>query len=162
MPADVFLEGGDVLRVGRTLFVGLSSRTNEVGIEALRTVVQPFGYAVVPVRVPGCLHLKTACCAVDAETLLVNRAWVDIMAFTGLRLIEVPADEPWGANVLRLPDRILVSSSYPRTADLVKDLGHSVVPVAVSELHKAEAGITCMSLVFESGPQVQVSAPAHP
>jgi dimethylargininase len=152
LPPGVSLEGGDVLRVGRTLYVGLSARTTEAGLRALADVVRPFGYAVVPVRVGGCLHLKTACCAVDGETLLVNRAWMDADALTGLRLVDVPDDEPWGANVLPLPGAVLVSTAYPRTADLVRSLGQRTIDLDVTELHKAEAGLTCLSLVFDSSP----------
>ena len=112
------------------------------------SVVRPFGYSVVPVRVTGCLHLKSAACAVDEETVLVNRAWVETGPFSGLRLVDVPAAEPFGANVLRLPGAVLVSSAYPATAELVRGLGHRVVTLDVSELHKAESGLTCMSLVF--------------
>jgi dimethylargininase len=148
LPPDAFLEGGDVLRVGRTLFVGLSARTGEAGLGALQERARPFGYTTVPVRVTGCLHLKSAVCAVDDETLLVNRAWVAGDPFSGLRLVDVPAAEPFGANVLRLPGVVLVSSAYPATADQVRGLGHRVVTVDVSELHKAESGLTCMSLVF--------------
>ena len=134
---------------GRRLFVGRTARTGEAGLRALDEAVCPFGYAVVPVRVEGCLHLKTACAAVDDETLLVNRAWIDTNAFAGLRLIDVPAEEPMGANVLRLPGAVAVSAAYPRTADLVRGLGHPVTVLDISELHKAEAGLTCMSLLFE-------------
>jgi len=145
---DAFLEGGDVLRVGRTLFVGLSGRTSAAGVRALAEIVRPHGYAVVPVRVTGCLHLKSAACAVDDQTVLVNRAWVDTEPFSGLRLVDVPAAEPFGANVLRLPGAVVVSSAFPETAEVVRGLGHRVVTVDVSELHKAESGVTCMSLVF--------------
>lgn len=148
LPADVSLEGGDVLRVGRTLFVGLSGRTNEAGVRALSEVVRPFGYSVVPVRVTGCLHLKSAVCAVNDEIVLLNRAWVDAAPFTGLRLVNVPTAEPFGANVLHLPGAVVVSTAFPNTADLVGRLGQRVVLVDVSELHKAESGVTCMSLVL--------------
>ena len=148
LPADTFLEGGDVLRVGRTLFVGLSGRTGEPGVRALDGLLRPLGYSVVPVRVIGCLHLKSAACAVDEETVLVNRAWVETDPFAGLRLVDVPAAEPFGANVLRLPGAVLVSARFPATADLVLSLGQQVVMLDVSELHKAESGLTCMSLVF--------------
>jgi dimethylargininase len=148
LPADAFLEGGDVLRVGRTVFVGLSGRTGAAGVRALEGTVGPLGYAVVPVRVNGCLHLKSAACAVDDGTLLVNRAWVDAAPFAGLRLVDGPAAEPFGANVLRLPDTVVVSAAFPETAALVRGLGYRVVAVDVSELHKAESGVTCMSLVF--------------
>ena len=148
MPADAFLEGGDVLRVGRTLYVGLSGRTGEAGVEALDGIVRPLGYSVVPVRVAGCLHLKSAACAVDDETVLVNREWVATDPFRGLRLVDVPAAEPFGANVLRLPGAVLVSAAHPATADRIRGLGRQAVTVDVSELHKAESGVTCMSLVF--------------
>jgi dimethylargininase len=150
LPTEACLEGGDVLRVGRTLFVGLSARTTAAGVRALESRVRPFGYAVVPVRVAGCLHLKTACCVVDEETVLVNRAWVEADALSGVRLVDVPVDEPFGANVLRLPGLVLVSAAYPVTAGVVSDLGHRVATIDVSELHKAESGLTCMSLVFET------------
>ena len=145
LPEDAYLEGGDVLRVGRTLFVGLSGRTCEAGVRALDVIVRPLGYVVVPVRVTGCLHLKSAVCAVDDRTVLANREWIDVGPFAGLRLIDVPAAEPFGANVLRLPGAIVVSAAFPETAETI--LGRRVV-VDVSELHKAESGVTCMSLVF--------------
>lgn len=148
LPADTFLEGGDVLRLGRTLYAGLSGRTSAAGLQALSDVVRPLGYSVVPVRVTGCLHLKSAACAVDDETILLNCAWVDAGPFAGLRLVDVPSSEPFGANVLRLPGAVLVSTAFPETADLVRSLGFRVVTIDVSELHKAESGVTCMSLVF--------------
>jgi dimethylargininase len=150
LPDGARLEGGDVLRVGHTLYVGLSGRTDEAGVRALAALAEPHGYAVVPVRVTGCLHLKSACGAVDAKTVLINRAWADAAAFDGLRLVDVPAEEPRGTNVLPLPGCVLVSGACPRTAELLRGLGRRVVVVDVSELHKAEAGLTCMSLLFDS------------
>lgn len=152
LPPDAFLEGGDVFRLGRTLYVGLSGRTGGAGLRALAEAIGPFGYAVAPVRVTGCLHLKSAVCPVDDETVLVNRAWVEAGALAGLRTVDVPAAEPFGANVLRLPGLVLASASYPETADRLAHLGHRVVAVDVSELHKAESGVTCMSLVFAGHP----------
>src|SRR5262249_28856941 len=100
--APATLEGGDVLRVGRTLLVGLSSRTNQAGIDALGETARPFGYGVVPVPVQGCLHLKTACTALDDRRLLVNPAWLDVQTLQGFDLVHVPEAEPWGANVARV------------------------------------------------------------
>src|SRR5712692_5417722 len=71
------LEGGDVLRMGKTLYVGLSRRTNAEGASQLAEIVEPFGYRVVPVNVSGCMHLKSACCAVSDDTVLANRALFD-------------------------------------------------------------------------------------
>jgi dimethylargininase len=160
LPEDVYLEGGDVLRVGRTLYVGQGGRTREGGFRALDKIVRPLGHAVVPVRLDGCLHLKSACGALDGETLLVNRAWLEAGVLSGLRLVDVPAQEPGGANVLSLPGATLVSAACPRTADLLRGLGYPAVALDVSELHKAEAGLTCMSLVFNRE-EKPVSSPAR-
>jgi dimethylargininase len=154
LPAGARLEGGDVLRVGRTLYVGRTARTNETGRRALEAIVRPLGYTVVPMQVRGCLHLKSACGALDAQTVLLNRARVDAGAFDGLRLVDLPPEEPDGANVLALPGAVLVSAAYPRTCDLVRGMGFPAVALDVSELHKAEAGLTCMSLIFRRAPEV--------
>jgi dimethylargininase len=144
------LEGGDVLRVGRRLFVGLSTRTNQAGVEALRAVAGPYGYEVVPVTVPGALHLKTGITALDDETCLVNREWVDGAPFAGFRLVDVAAGEPFGANVLRLDDQLIMNAAHPRTAAAVRALGYQVSTVDISEFGKAEAGLTCMSLLLRT------------
>jgi dimethylargininase len=154
LPTGVSLEGGDTLRVGRTLYVGLSGRTSEAGLQALEEMVRPFGYRVVPVRVRGCLHLKSSCTVLDDDTLLVNREWVDADSLGRTRLVDVPAEEAGAANVLRLPGAVLVSAAFPRTADRLRSLGYTTVVLDVSELHKAEAGLTCMSLVFERNSQL--------
>ena len=97
----------------------------------------------------------------DEQTLLVNRSWLEVGPFSGLRLVDVPGAEPFGANVLRLPGAVLVSSSYPATAERVRGLGCRVVEVAVSELHKAESGLTCMSLVFAGSDPREPSQEPH-
>jgi dimethylargininase len=108
--APAALEGGDVLLVGRTLLVGLSSRTNEGGAAALEAVVRRHGYRVLPVPVRQCLHLKTACTALDDRRLLVNPAWLDVRALGGFELIRVPAEEPWGANTMRVGTAVCIAA----------------------------------------------------
>ena len=144
------MDGGDVMRVGRTIYVGASSRTNAEGIRQLSEMLSPFGYTVCPVEVTGCLHLKTACTYLGDDVLLVNRAWVNPSAFQGLRLVAVAPEEPWGANVLAVGETRLMPDSFPATADIVRGLGWKVRTVDISELMKAEAGVTCMSLIFNS------------
>jgi dimethylargininase len=143
------LDGGDVLRLGRTLYVGLSTRTNEDGAQQLARHVEPFGYGVEYVHTAGCLHLKSAATAVDSDRVLCNPAWVDPRAFRCVEIIEVDPAEPHAANVLRLGDTILCAASYGRTAADLKARGYSVSTVDVSELAKAEAGVTCCSLIIE-------------
>ena len=148
--APATLEGGDVMRIDKTLYVGLSKRTNFAGIQQLARLVEPFGYWVTPVELHGCLHLKSACCCLGDKTVLANRAWLDLDAFCGIQFIDVPAAEPHAANVLRIGDTLLLPSSYPETLALLKSRGFHVRTVDTSELIKAEAGVTCMSLLFDA------------
>ena len=142
------IEGGDVLRVGKTLYVGVSTRTNREGAEALRAIVEPLGYQVTPVKTRACLHLKTACTSLDNETLLVNPAWLESDALGPFRLLHVPAEEPSGANVLRLPGGVLVQTSSPLTRDLIESQGYATTCVDLGEFAKADAGPTCLSLLI--------------
>jgi dimethylargininase len=144
------LDGGDVMRVEKTLYVGYPHRTNPAGIQQLARLVEPYGYWVTPVEVHGCLHLKSACCHLGDGVVLANRARIDLDAFCGLRFLDVPADEPHAANVLRIGDTILMPVSYPRTRGLLEQNGYRVRTVDTSELIKAEAGVTCMSLLFDA------------
>ncbi len=147
------LEGGDVLRIGKTLFTGLSSRTNREGIEQLRRLTAPLGYEVTAVEVRGCLHLKTGATSPGSGLLLANPAWIDLSTFRHLEILAVPTDEPWGANTLSVNDRVLVAASAPKTAGLLRARGLNVHCVDISELQKAEAGLTCLSVLF-AGPVV--------
>jgi len=142
------LDGGDVLRVNKQLFVGLSFRTNADGIEQLRRILQPFGYGVAAVPVRGCLHLKSAVTEVDRDTLLINREWIDADAFGRVRLIDVDPAEPMAANALLIEQAVIYSSAFPRTRKRLENVGIVVHPVDASELAKAEGGVTCCSLVF--------------
>jgi dimethylargininase len=142
------LEGGDVLRVGRTLFVGRSPRTNEAGIARLAAVAEPLGYRVRPVTVTGCLHLKSAVTALDHQRLLANPRWLDMSAFTGMSVVAVDPEEPAAANVLRVAGLVIAHPGFPRTLDRVAALGYGVRPLDVSEFLKAEAALTCKSLLF--------------
>ena len=144
------LEGGDVMRVGRDLFAGLSSRTNREGIEQLRTIAEPLGYRIYPVTVRGCLHLKSACCPLGDDRILLNPEWLDVTALGTYELIPVPPEEPAAANVLRIRDSVLMPSCFPRTAETIQGEGLSVRTVDISELMKAEAAVTCSSVIFES------------
>ena len=142
------LEGGDVLKVGKTLYVGETKRTNSRGIESLNRNVESLGYKVIPVSVPGCLHLKTCITALDEETFVVNPAWLDISAFSKFRLIEVDINEPWAANTLTINGSTLLNAAYSNTADKIESMGYKCVRIDISEFVKAEAGLTCLSLVF--------------
>jgi dimethylargininase len=142
------LDGGDVLRVGRTLYVGQAARSNADGIAQLQARVGEFGYDVRAVPTHGCLHLKSAATQVADGVLLVQPAWIDTSVFTGLRLIEVDPGEEHAANALRIGDALIHPACFPRTRKRLQDAGITVVPVDISELQKAEGAVTCCSLVF--------------
>lgn len=142
------LEGGDVLTVDRTVYVGRSSRTNREGFEQLGALIAGFGYSLRAVELEGCLHLKSAATRVAPDTLLVNPRWVDPDEFAPLRILEVDPVEPYGANALRVGSTVIVSASFPRTEHRLRRRGISVTAVEVSELAKAEGGVTCCSLIL--------------
>ncbi len=146
--APATLDGGDVLRVNRTLYVGLSGRSSRSGIEQLAGHVGPLGYRVEAVPVHGCLHLKSAVTVVGPETVLVNPQFVATEPFRGLEWIEVDPAEPLGANALLLGDEVIYPASKPRTAERLRRRGLVVCEVDVSELERAEGAVTCCSLVF--------------
>ena len=144
------LDGGDVLRVGRTLYVGTSGRTNAAGIAQLCAGLALHGYEVRAVRVSGCLHLKSAVTEVGDGLLLIQKEWVDADAFSDCSCIEVDPLEPHAANALRVGAEIVYPAAYPRTAARLRDSGLRLRLVDVSELAKAEGAVTCCSLIWDA------------
>lgn len=142
------LEGGDVLRIGRTLYVGRSTRTNAEGIRQLAEALRPFAYDVRAVTVGGCLHLKSAVTYIGDNTVLANTAWVDLATFDDYEVIAVAPTEPHAANALLLGGEVLLPASFPRTCAQLEERGFRVQSIDVSELQKAEAGLTCCSILF--------------
>jgi len=143
------MEGGDILRVDRKIYAGLSRRTNAEGIRQLRALLTPYDYEVLAVPVTGCLHLKSAVTFLGRNALLANRAWFDASPFTGYRWIDVSADEPHAANALAIADQVIFPASFPSTKSAMEAQGFSVIPIDISELQKAESGLTCSSLLFD-------------
>ena len=142
------LEGGDILRVGRKLFVGLSTRSNSEGIRQLAAILAPHQYEVISVPVSGCLHLKSAVTCLGRDALLANRSWFDPTPFSGHEWIDIDPAEPHAANALALGDTVIFPSSFPRTRARIEARGFHVTPLDISELQKAESGLTCSSLIF--------------
>ena len=144
------LEGGDVLRVGKKLFVGLTRRSNADGIAQLSLMLRPFGYAVVGVPVTGCLHLKSAVTALDEHTLLANRRWFDSSLFEGYHWVDVDPSEQHAANALAVCGRVVFPASFPLTRARIAARGLAVTSIDIAELQKAESGLTCSSLIFDA------------
>ncbi|MBF4619073.1 N(G),N(G)-dimethylarginine dimethylaminohydrolase [Clavibacter sp. VKM Ac-2873] len=142
LPATI--DGGDVLEVGRTLYVGSSSRTNAAGIQRLREIATPLGYAVVGVPVSRTLHLKSQVTALPDGTVIGYEPLVDQPRLFPSFL---PVPEAEGTAVVALgDDTLLLSAAAPRTADLLRSLGYEVVTVDISEFEKLEGCVTCLSV----------------
>ncbi len=144
------LDGGDVLTVGKTVYIGLSSRSNAPAIQQVRSLLTPFGYTVQGVPVTGCLHLKSAVTQVGVHTLLINPGWVNKEYFQKLDFIEAEPSEFYAANALLVGERVIYTPAYPKTGRRLEAAGIPPLLVDQSELAKAEGALTCCSLIFEA------------
>jgi dimethylargininase len=144
------IDGGDVMRIGRTVYVGQAARSNAAAVEQLRDLLSAAGpgYTVQAVPTRECLHLKSAVTQVADDTLLINPAWVDASTFTQFRLIEVDPAEEHAANALRIGNGVIYPTCFPRTQRKLEERGIALTTVDVSELQKAEGAVTCCSVVF--------------
>jgi dimethylargininase len=147
-PATV--DGGDVLVLGKQIFVGLSTRSNQDAIDQLNELLGKYGYIVTGVDMHDCLHLKSAVTRVDDRTLLINKNWVDTHHFAGYDFIEVDPTEPFAANCLSIGDSIIYPTAFPRTRAKLETRGFKIVGVEVDELAKAEGAVTCCSLIVQN------------
>jgi dimethylargininase len=143
------LDGGDVLVVEKTIFIGLSTRTNRLGVEQIKKLGERLGYKVVPVKVRGALHLKTAVTAVASDLLIFNPEWIDGAVFEDWQTIVVDPNEPFSGNCLRVKDHVFVQSNHQEAAEQISLNGLCVQLIDISEFAKAEAGLTCLSVLVD-------------
>ncbi len=145
------VDGGDILRIGRDIYVGLTSRSDANAIEQMQDTLQPYGYTLHGVPVTGCLHLKSAATLVKPDTLLVNPAWADKSRFEGVKFLEVDPSESYAANAVLIGETILYPANFPKTQKRLEAAGVRMVTVEADELAKAEGAVTCCSLIFDGG-----------
>jgi dimethylargininase len=143
------LDGGDVLVVGKKIFIGLSTRSNNEAIDQLNNMLAEYGYSITGIQLHDCLHLKSAVTRVDDKTLLINKNWVETKAFADYELIEIDPSEPYAANCLPIGNSIIYPTSFPKTRARLEAHGHKIVSVEVDELAKAEGAVTCCSLILK-------------
>ncbi|HUP88579.1 MAG TPA: arginine deiminase family protein [Longimicrobiales bacterium] len=143
------LDGGDVLVLGKRLFVGISTRTNVSGAHQLRDFTAPLGYTVTNAHVDNCLHLKSAVTALTNDLVIVNEFAVSADTFGTYYQAAIP-DELHAANVLAVGDTILCPADAPATIHMIEAAGFTVIPVDNAELTKAEAGLTCCSVLIST------------
>jgi dimethylargininase len=145
--APATIDGGDVLRIGKTLYVGLSTRTNQAGIAQIAAAVRLHGYRVEAVAFSQALHLKTAVTLLAPDLLLINPNWVGHDCFANLHRIEVDPSEPFSANSLSIEGTVFMQEVHQKTSAKVRAEGFAVTLIDISEFAKAEAGLTCLSVV---------------
>jgi len=143
------IDGGDVLVTEGDVFVGLSTRTDAGGVEALAEVVEPLGYKVRGVATPGSiLHFKSDCGLLDSTTIFATERLAATGCFDGYDVVVAPSGEEGAANLIRINNAVLVAEGFPVTAALLADRGYLVEVVAVDEAAKIDGGLSCMSLRF--------------
>ncbi len=145
--APATVDGGDVLVLGKKIYIGLSTRSNIEAVQQMQELLRPYEYTVLGIEMHDCLHLKTAVTQVDDKTLLINRKWVDVENFEGFNLIDVDASEPFAANCLPINGQIIFPVAFPKTRAILEKRGYKVRQVHVDELAKAEGAVTCCSLI---------------
>ena len=142
-----FVDGGDVLRTPRGVFIGQSARTDAQGARALISLLAEIGLHGSAVETPqGVLHFKSDCALLDEESILSTARLAASGVFEGFRIVMVPEDEEGAANAVRVNDQVLISDTYPRTAELLAEAGYKTVPLATREIAKIDAGLSCLSL----------------
>lgn len=142
-----YADGGDVLMMPGRAFIGLSARTDQAGAAALARLLEGLGLRAEVVSTPAdILHLKTGCSLIDDETVLAMPSLAASGIFADYRVLTVPEGEAGGANVLRLPDRVLMGRGYPGIRGLIEGLDLPVVEIETSSIAMIDAGLTCMSL----------------
>jgi dimethylargininase len=146
LTAPATLDGGDVLMVGKNIYVGLSERTNAEGAKQLSTLLAPHGYEVKPIPVPAGLHLKSSVTWAGGDTLVITRSLVE--NFPGYRHLIVPDDESYAANILWVNGTLLMPRGFPRTRELLETLALPIRELDQSEVQKMDGALTCMSLRF--------------
>lgn len=144
-PATV--DGGDVLVLGKEIYIGMSTRSNPAAVGQIQDLLGQSGYKVTAVHLNDCLHLKTAVTKIDDTTILIDKNLVDPSQFKAYEWIEIDASEPFAANCLPVNGTIIYPDSFPRTRKILETRGYNIRPVTVDELAKAEGAVTCCSLL---------------
>ncbi len=146
--APATVDGGDVLVLGKNIYIGISTRSNAESIRQIQDMLDNYGYKVIGVEMHDCLHLKTAVTQVDNKTLLINPKWVDNFRFKEYDWIIVDPSEPFAANCLPVNGQVIFPTTFPKTCAKLESHGFKVRTVNVDELAKAEGAVTCCSLIL--------------
>ena len=142
------LDGGDVLIVGRDVFVGLSGRTNREGTDQLARILAPWDYRCIAVEVPDGLHLKSSIAAIGDRQLLVKATWSQLSEFKDYAKLLVDPAEAYACNTLAVNGHLIMPAGYPRTRALLESTGQPIYELGTSAFRRMDGGLTCLSLRF--------------
>ncbi len=150
------LDGGDICEAGTHFFLGISHRTNAEGARQFVEHLARHGYTASSVDVRGMtsiLHLKSGISYIGpgkaAEpTLVVMEEMADWPEFAGYDLLRVHEDESYGANCVRVNDRVLIAKGYPKLFEELLRRGYDPLELDMSEFRKMDGGLSCLSLRF--------------
>jgi len=146
--APATIDGGDVLQIGKKIFIGLSERTTQEAIDQVQEIVRSKGFEVIGVPIHHTLHLKSVATALTDSQIILNAAHFDEALFSGLRKIIVPEQEHYAANCLAVNETIFIPSGFPVTKSLIEGAGFSTVELENSEFKKGDGALTCLSILF--------------
>lgn len=142
------LEGGDVMMVGDTFYVGLSARTNQEGIDQLTAILNKYGMKCIAVPLEEVLHLKTGLAYLENNNLLVAGEFITKEVFETFNKIIIPAGEEYAANCIWVNGKVIVPTGYEKVKAAVEAAGYEVINVDTSEYRKIDGGLSCLSLRF--------------
>ena len=142
------LEGGDVMMVGDTFYVGLSARTNAEGIRQLTEILNKYGLECIQVPLEKVLHLKTGVNYIENNNMLVSGEFIEKPEFEKYNKIVIPEDEAYAANCIWVNDTVIVPEGYPAVLKAVQDAGYKTLLVDTSEFRKIDGGLSCLLLRF--------------
>ncbi|MFH0760851.1 MAG: arginine deiminase family protein [Bacteroidota bacterium] len=142
------IEGGDVLRIGKKIFIGNSGRTNEEGIRQVASVIKHKGYQVIPVKIRNALHLKSVCTYLGNGCIILAEGYLDEKIFSEYDKIIVPKGEEYCANCLVVNGSVLIPKGFPKTKKIIENNGFPIIEIEMSEIEKAEGALTCLSVIF--------------
>jgi dimethylargininase len=152
LPPEATLDGGDVLHIEGTTYVGLSTRTNDAGADAVANFLSQFGRRVVKVPVRDCLHLKTGATYLGNGTLLAVPGWFDMRCFDITTVLDTAPGEQASANCLRIREHLIIPAGYPETGRKLQAFanqqGLHVTPLEISEFEKGDGALTCLSIIW--------------
>jgi dimethylargininase len=148
MTAPGTLDGGDCMRVGRTIYAGRSARTNGEGIDQLARAFPQL--RVVPVELPaGVLHLKCVCSPLGSGRIALAEQSIPAAAFDA-SVVWIPAAERYASNLVAIGSHAVIAEGHPRTQEALDRAGFALHPVPASEVRKADGSLTCQSILLSS------------